>query len=104
MKITENVRSKTYPIEVDTSNESAVYVRTDIKESVEVDPVFNTESTVYTYTEIEYTWNEWFNSNMKKMETKVDSLINILITALVKNQDTINVKEDIDSLYKLIIK
>ena len=104
MKVIENVRSKTRPVEVDTTNELAVYVRTDIKESVEIDPVFNAESTVYTYTEIEYTWNEWLNLKIEELNNRMDSFLNIMINTLVKNLDAAKIKEEVDSLYKLIIK
>lgn len=60
MKTTLGIKSAIRPIEVDDhSSETSIYVHSNIEEIKEVDPVFNTEVTVYKYDEVEYTLTEW---------------------------------------------
>ena len=60
MKTINNVKSQTKPIEIDDySSKTTVFVRSNIKESVEIDPIFKTETKVYTYDETQYTYPEW---------------------------------------------
>ncbi len=60
MKTIINVKSQTKPIEIDDyTSGTTVFVRSNIKESTEIDPVFKTENTVYTYDETQYTYPEW---------------------------------------------
>lgn len=60
MKTLNSVKSQTKPAEIDDyTSSTTVFVRTNIKESVETDPVFKTSKTIYTYDEIQYTYPEW---------------------------------------------
>lgn len=60
MKTIINVKSQTKPIEIDDyTSGTTVFVRSNIKESTEIDPVFKTENIVYTYDETQYTYPEW---------------------------------------------
>lgn len=102
MKITENVRSREYPIKVDTTNDKFVYERINIKAESEIDPVFHTQSPVYVYDEIEYTWSEWYELNIKKINEKLDSTINILLSLankVGKDYDIVDVVSSITDLY-----
>ena len=47
MKLIERIKSTTRPEEIDThSSETTVFVRSNIKEEVEIDPIFNTKHIV----------------------------------------------------------
>lgn len=60
MKVITGVKSQTRPKEIDdSSSDTTVFVRYNITKSVEIDPVFKTESAVYTYDEKQYTFQEW---------------------------------------------
>lgn len=60
MKTTTGIKSNIKPVEIDDySNATSIYVRSNIEEIVEIDPIFDTETTIYKYDEIEYTLAEW---------------------------------------------
>lgn len=60
MKTIKGVKSQSKPIEIDDySSPTTVFVRVNIQELDEVDPVFKTTRKVFTYDEIQYTYPEW---------------------------------------------
>ena len=60
MKTIKGVKSQSKPIEIDDySSPTTVFVRVNIQELDEVDPVFKTIRKVFTYDEIQYTYPEW---------------------------------------------
>lgn len=71
MKTIKGVKSSTKPIEVDDySSNTTVFVRNNIEEKLEIDPVFYNEVVVYTYDETQYTHAEW---NKIKTDSMVSS-------------------------------
>jgi hypothetical protein len=75
MKELTNIKSETRPAEIDDfSSETTVYLRYNIEESIEVDPIFNTEKPVYTYNETQYSFAEWYRINNQQMKAKMDHL------------------------------
>lgn len=69
------IKSQTRPIDIDdTSSETTVYVRYNIREEVEIDPVFNTEKPVYIYDETQYTLAEWYKLCMNESNAKINLL------------------------------
>ena len=85
MVIIKNINSTTRPVEIDDTKDNMVYVRSNIVESVEVDPVFNTEYTIYTYDEIHYSLPEWNKLNIEtlkleqnKINEKISEILDIL--------------------------
>ena len=77
MKTLTNVKSQTKPIEIDDyTSSTTVFVRSNIKESTEPDPVFGTESTVYTYDEVQYTYPEWNKKITDEIKENGDTLHN----------------------------
>lgn len=60
MKTLKSVKSQTKPIEIDDyTSPTTVFVRTNITEVDDVDPVFKTTRKVFVYDEIQYTFPEW---------------------------------------------
>lgn len=60
MKTIKGVKSQSKPIEIDDySSPTTVFVRVNIQELDEVDPVFKTTRKVFIYDEIQYTYPEW---------------------------------------------
>lgn len=60
MKTLKSVKSQTKPIEIDDyTSSTTVFVRTNITEVDDVDPVFKTTRKVFVYDEIQYTFPEW---------------------------------------------
>ena len=60
MKTIKGVKSQSKPIEIDDySSPTTVFVRVNIQELDEIDPVFKTTRKVFTYDEIQYTYPEW---------------------------------------------
>ena len=60
MELIKGVKSQTKPEKIDdTSSDTTIYIRDNIVESEEIDPVFGTKHTVYTYDEKQYTYQEW---------------------------------------------
>lgn len=85
MIIVKNIKSTIKPDEIDDSNNDKVYVRSNIIESIEVDPVFNKEYTIYTYDEIQYSLPEWnklaitvLKEEQEKMNEKILEILDIL--------------------------
>lgn len=77
MKTITNVKSQTKPLEIDDyTSSTTVFVRSNIKESTETDPVFGTESTVYTYDEVQYTYPEWNKRITDEIKENGDTLQN----------------------------
>ena len=72
MKTITGIKSNTKPEGIDYSD-SSVYVRSNIKESVEVDPVFSVETNVYTYDEVEYTLAEWNKISTELLTKRIDN-------------------------------
>lgn len=84
MKTITNIRSNTKPIELDDfSSNSFVYVRSNIEETIEIDPVFNTENTIYTYDEVEYTLAEWTKISNESIKNELINT-NLAIIELAK--------------------
>ena len=74
MKLTENIKSNTLPTQI-SYNESAVYVRSNIRQVTENDPVFNTPITSYIYDEMEYSIMEFMmnlNDRVTLLETQIE--------------------------------
>lgn len=77
MKTITNVKSQTKPLEIDDyTSSTTVFVRSNIKESTETDPVFGTESKVYTYDEVQYTYPEWNKKITDEIKENGDTLQN----------------------------
>lgn len=75
MKEIKNVRSESYPVEVDDySNGTTIFIRTNIKEEIEEDPVFKTSKKVYVYDETQYTHQEWCTMTIKLLKEDIVSL------------------------------
>lgn len=75
MKILNNVKSNIMPVEIDdTSSETTVFERRNIKECNVTDPVFNTEEVFYTYDEYQYSIAEWNRILINKLSSEVESL------------------------------
>lgn len=75
MKTTLNIKSKEKPVEIDDfTSESFVYVHSNITESEEIDPVFETKSMIYIYDETEYTTAEWYRHSIKLLNERVSEL------------------------------
>ena len=94
MKLLSGVKSQTKPIEIDDfSSQTTVFVRNNIKETIEIDPVFNTESIIYTYDERQYTFPEWnkiTTDKLKQNEKALQEQIEIVQLALVEVLDLIS--------------
>lgn len=72
MKALFDIKSKNYPLEIDEeSSDTLVYVRSNIRELTESDPVFNTESKYFIYDEIQYTIAEWNRISHKKLREEL---------------------------------
>lgn len=79
MKLIEGIKSTTRPEEIDThSSETTVFVRSNIKEEVEIDPIFNTKHIVYTYDETQYTVLEWTSMKLNELFTKIEEINKII--------------------------
>lgn len=86
MKEFKGIKSLSRPAEIDnTSSDTTVYMRYNIREEVEVDPVFQTIRTVFIYDESQYTLAEWYrlcineaNAKIENLEYTVKTLIDIL--------------------------
>lgn len=77
MKTITNIKSTNRPEELDDhSSETIIFVRRNIKEVVEKDPVFNTEIVSYTYDEDQYSTKEWFNKRIDELQKQYDQLSN----------------------------
>lgn len=98
MKIVYGVKSQVRPDEIDDiSSETTVFVRENITESVEVDPVFGTKHTIYTYDEKQYTYKEW----NKLCFDKIDLLFNDFYIRFEQMNDEIRMlKLTIEDLQK----
>lgn len=80
------IKSITKPIEIDdTSSDTTVYVRYNIKKRIEGDPVFCTDQEVYIYDEKQYSFAEWYsitrketNDRLLKLEKTLDLILNDL--------------------------
>ena len=60
MKIVNDVKSQTKPIEIDDyTSPTTVFVRKNIREIEETDPVFKTVRKLFVYDETQYTYPEW---------------------------------------------
>lgn len=75
MKTITGIKSTVKPIEIDdTSSTTSVYVRSNIKEIIETDPVFGTKNVVYEYDEVEYSIIEWHNLFSKLIHNEIDEI------------------------------
>lgn len=80
------VKSINKPIEIDdTSSDTTVYVRHNIRKITEEDPVFFTEQEIYIYDEKQYSFAEWYsitrketNDRLLKLEKTLDLILNDL--------------------------
>lgn len=60
MKTIKDVKSQSKPDEIDDySSQTTVFVRSNIKEVDELDPVFKTTRKIFIYDEIQYSYPEW---------------------------------------------
>lgn len=86
MKLLLGVKSQSKPVEVDDySSETTVFVRENIQEIIEIDPVFKTEIAIYTYDEKQYTFPEWnkiVTDNLKQEQVIMQKQIDELQTKL----------------------
>ena len=73
MKKVTHIKSTVMP-ELEEYVGNMVYVRTNITKSIEVDPVFNTESEIWIYDEIEYTLGEWHKITKENLEIRIKIL------------------------------
>ena len=87
MNIKTNIKSKVKPLEIDDNNNEFVYVRSNITELVEKDPVFGTEYPLYVYDETEYTLPEWNKSAIKNINDKMEEMNKTILelTKLIKS-------------------
>ena len=87
MNIKTNIKSKIKPLEIDDTNNEFVYVRSNITEIVEKDPVFGSEHLLYVYDETEYTLPEWNRSVIKSINVKMEEMNKTILqlTELVKS-------------------
>lgn len=93
MNIIKNVKSQTKPISIDDyTSSTTVFVRQNIKEIEEIDPVFNTKNTVYVYDEYQYTFPEWnkiITDNIKAEGEVIQEQIDITQLAMGEMLDMI---------------
>ena len=73
MEIKTNIRSTVKP-EINSSDDKYVYERSNIQKIVEIDPVFQKDSVLYSYDETRYTWEEWNKICIDKLTKKIDDL------------------------------
>lgn len=112
MKITVGIKSTVKPAEIDdTSSTTVVYVHSNINEIIEIDPVFNVETTVYEYDEIEYTLAEWTGicnellyKELNKTNFAIVELLDLLDLILVTSDNESNKSPYINILYGDMIK
>lgn len=79
MKEITGIKSETRPLEIDdTSSDTTVYVRSNIVTEKSIDPIFNTEKTIYIYNEIQYTLAEWYKIQMNDINMKIEILANCI--------------------------
>ena len=79
MKEVKGIKSLTRPIEIDDiSSETTVYMRYNIREEVEIDPVFKTENIVFVYDETQYTIAEWYRLCINEANAKIKNLENVV--------------------------
>lgn len=75
MKEFKNVKSQSKPVEIDDfSCNTIVFVRSNIKEVIEVDPVFKTEQKVYVYDETQYSYQEWYKLTLETLKTENNNI------------------------------
>lgn len=73
MKEIKDVKSQSKPEEFE-ENDTTVFVRSNIREDIEEDPVFKTKETVYVYDEIQYTIQEYFAITIKELKDEISEL------------------------------
>lgn len=79
MREVKDVKSLTKPDYIDdTSSDTTVYMRYNIREIEETDPVFNTTKTTYVYDETQYTFAEWYKICMTETKGRIENLENIV--------------------------
>lgn len=116
MIIVNGVRSTTKPVEIDDfSSETTVFVRSDIHEITDIDPVFNTEQKYFEYTETSYTFQEWskkLTDGIKivgeELQAEIDitqlALIEILQMMGIASARTMSLSLDEEKEYSAIVK
>ena len=78
MIVRKNVKSNIEPIEIDDSRSDVIYVRSNIVKIKDIDPVFGTESIIYTYDEAEYTLPEWNRITNNILKKEIDNIYKII--------------------------
>lgn len=75
MKEVTGIKSNIKPEEIDdTSSDTTVFMRYNIEEITETDPVFGTEETVYVYDETQYTLAEWYRIRISELNAEINNL------------------------------
>lgn len=95
MKTTTGIKSTIKPNLIEYTDD-AVYMRSNITEETEKDPVFNTDNTVYIYDEVEYNAIEWSNiifdtvkGQINNINSKIIKIISTLVEQGIINPDDI---------------
>ena len=78
MIVRKSVKSNIEPIEIDDSRSDVIYVRSNIVKIKDIDPVFGTESIIYTYDEAEYTLPEWNRITNNILKKEIDNIYKII--------------------------
>lgn len=92
MKKIEGVVSKNEPNEIDvSSSDTKVYVRTNIVEITQTDPIFETKEVFYRYDEIQYTVSEWCQINLDNINNKISATIIALNELTIKMNNLSNI-------------
>ena len=73
METTTNIKSTIKP-ETFSIDDKYAYERSNIQQIIEIDPVFEKESILYSYDENKYTVEEWNKICIDKLNRRVDDL------------------------------
>lgn len=93
MKTIKNVKSKNRPVDIDDySSPTTIFVHKNIREVVEMDPVFKTETTVFIYDEEQYQLHEWsklVTDSIKEEGAVIQERVDITQLALTEILDIV---------------
>lgn len=71
MKLIKDVVSTSRPLDIDdTSSNTTIYVRENIREEIKIDPIFDTETILYIYDEKQFTTEEWYKIVSREFQEK----------------------------------
>ena len=97
MKTTTGIKSVIRPVEIDDFNsKDCIYVRSNIEEITEMDPVFNTQTTMFKYDETEYSLVEWTKLCNESLRKEIEKT-NLALIETLEILELIFVEMDTDA-------